>query len=71
MILHWDQLVLHYGREVSFHRSKIEAAGQTTYALLCQPKELLGSEFPKQIINQRATLHVDRRGGTARPGRSR
>ena len=26
MILHWDQLVLHYGREVSFHRSKIEAA---------------------------------------------
>ena len=35
MILHWAQLVLHYGAELDAHRSKFEAAGQTTYGLLC------------------------------------
>lgn len=35
MILHWDQLPLHYGSEVASHRSRFEAATQTTYALLC------------------------------------
>lgn len=35
MLLHWDQLVLHYGAEVATHRSRFAAAGQTTYGLLC------------------------------------
>jgi hypothetical protein len=35
MILHWAQLVLHYGPELDVHRPKFEAAGQTTYGLLC------------------------------------
>jgi hypothetical protein len=35
MILLWDQLVLHYGSEVNAHRPRFEAAGQTTYGLLC------------------------------------
>jgi hypothetical protein len=35
MILHWDQLVLHYGPEVGVHRPHFAAAGQTTYGLLC------------------------------------
>jgi hypothetical protein len=35
MILHWDQLVLYYGAEISRHRPLFEAAGQTTHALLC------------------------------------
>ena len=35
MILHWEQLVLHYGPEIAPHRPKFEAAGQTTYGLLC------------------------------------
>ena len=35
MILHWEQMVLHYGPEIATHRPKFEAAGQTTYGLLC------------------------------------
>jgi hypothetical protein len=35
MILHWEQLALHYGNEVNVHRSRFETAGQTTYGLLC------------------------------------
>ena len=35
MILHWDQLVLHYGAGVSIHRTRFEEASQTTYGLLC------------------------------------
>src|SRR4051812_41089612 len=35
MLLHWDQLVLHYGHEIMGHRPRFEAAGMTTYGLLC------------------------------------
>lgn len=35
MILHWDQLPLHYGPELDAHRSHFEEAGQTTFGLLC------------------------------------
>jgi hypothetical protein len=35
LILHWDQIPLHYGAEVHRHRHHFEAAGQTTYGLLC------------------------------------
>jgi hypothetical protein len=35
MLLHWDQLVLHYGPEISIYRPHFESAGQTTHALLC------------------------------------
>ena len=35
MILHWEQLVLHYGPAISAHRPRFEEAGQTTYGLLC------------------------------------
>ena len=35
MILHWDQLVLHYGAGVGIHRPRFEEASQTTYGLLC------------------------------------
>jgi hypothetical protein len=35
MILHWDQLVLHYGNQIRTHRRRFETAGQTTYGLLC------------------------------------
>ena len=29
MILHWAQLVLHYGPAIDAHRSRFEVAGQT------------------------------------------
>jgi hypothetical protein len=35
MILHWDQLVLHYGQEVTPHRPRFLTAGRATYGLLC------------------------------------
>ncbi len=35
MLLHWEQLVLHYGHELVVHRPHFETAGQTTYGLLC------------------------------------
>jgi hypothetical protein len=35
MILHWEQLPLHYGPEVATHRGRFETAGQTTYGILC------------------------------------
>lgn len=36
MILHWEQLVLHYGSpEINAYRGRFEEAGQTTYGLLC------------------------------------
>lgn len=35
MILHWNQLVLHYGAGVGAHRPRFEEASQTTYGLLC------------------------------------
>lgn len=35
MILHWDQLVLHYGSGIGIHRPRFEEASQTTYGLLC------------------------------------
>ena len=35
MILHREQLVLHYGPEVAIHRGRFEAAGQTTHGVLC------------------------------------
>ena len=35
MILHWEQLVLHYGSALNQHRPRFEQAGQTTYGLLC------------------------------------
>jgi len=35
MILHWAQLVLHYGPTIDAHRPRFEVAGQTTYGLLC------------------------------------
>jgi hypothetical protein len=35
MILHWDQLVLHYGSGIGVHRPRFEEASQTTYGLLC------------------------------------
>ena len=35
MILHWEQLVLYYGGELSLHRSRFDKATQTTYGLLC------------------------------------
>jgi hypothetical protein len=34
MILHWDQLVLHYGAELAAHRPQFEKAWQATYGLL-------------------------------------
>jgi hypothetical protein len=34
MILHWDQLVLHYGADLAAHRPQFEKAWQTTYGLL-------------------------------------
>ena len=35
MILHWEQLILHYGPAIGAHRPRFEEAGQTTYGLLC------------------------------------
>lgn len=35
MILHWQQMVLHYGGAVGVHRHRFERASQATYALLC------------------------------------
>jgi hypothetical protein len=35
MILHWEQLVLHYDSALNQHRPRFEQAGQTTYGLLC------------------------------------
>jgi hypothetical protein len=35
VILHWQQLALHYGGEVGVHRHRFEAASQTTFGLLC------------------------------------
>jgi hypothetical protein len=35
MLLHWDQMVLHYGAEIGAYRQQFVTAGQTTYALLC------------------------------------
>jgi hypothetical protein len=35
VILHWDQLPLHYGADAHRHRHHFETAGQTTYGLLC------------------------------------
>lgn len=34
MILHWEQLVLYYGKPLSLHQSKFEKATQTTFGLL-------------------------------------
>jgi hypothetical protein len=35
MILHWEQLILHYGPALGVHRARFAAASQTTYGLLC------------------------------------
>ena len=35
MILHWEQLGLHFGPALNVHRSRFETAGRATYGLLC------------------------------------
>jgi len=35
MILHWEQLVMHFGPELAIHQPKFEKAWRATYAMLC------------------------------------
>jgi hypothetical protein len=35
MILHWEQLGLHFGPELNVHRPRFETAGRATFGLLC------------------------------------
>lgn len=35
MILHWQQLPMHFGNPITIHRPRFERAHRTTYGLLC------------------------------------